>query len=396
MAKVTGEGSVVQLERDKPRGRCRRWQLRVPVGMDPRTGKYKTRTHRFEGTYTQAKAALRDFIEEVEGDRVLGRTDYTFESYSDRYLEQRRLRKEVAETTQNRQRCQIKAVCHHIGKVRLEQVTPSMLDDMYIAMMRGDTLSGKRSSGSYVNQIHDNITLVFEAAKREGLIAENPCDKATPPKMDTKPKKAIDPAKARKLIESLDPTDPRECAFLLAITMGLRRGEICGLSWGDVDFDRRIVDVSHSLDVMGNLKEPKTRAGIRLLPLSERTLDALERAKEAQAAQFAKTNSFRKPWEGYLVQDESTPVIAGHYGERVTPASMSRWWMLARDDYGLPGFTLHELRHTYLTLLAESGVHPKVMQELAGHSSSQITMDIYTHVNLEAKRDAVDAVSKMF
>ena len=396
MVKVTGEGSVVQLERDKPRGRCRRWQLRVPVGMDPRTGKYKTRTHRFEGTYTQAKAALRDFIEEVEGDHVLGRTDYTFESYSDRYLEQRRLRKEVAETTQHRQRCQIKAVCHHIGKVRLEQVTPSMLDDMYIAMMRGDTLSGKRSSGSYVNQIHDNITLVFEAAKREGLIAENPCDKATPPKMDTKPKKAIDPAKARELIESLDPTDPRECAFLLAITMGLRRGEICGLSWGDVDFDRRIVDVSHSLDVMGNLKEPKTRAGIRLLPLSERTLDALGRAKEAQAAQFEKTNSFRKPWEGYLVQDENTPVIAGHYGERVTPTTMSRWWTLARDGYGLPGFTLHELRHTYLTLLAESGVHPKVMQELAGHSNSQITMDIYTHVNLEAKREAVDAVSKMF
>lgn len=75
---------------------------------------------------------------------------------------------------------------------------------------------------------------------------------------------------------------------------------------------------------------------------------------------------------------------------------MSRWWTLARDGYGLSGFTLYELRHTYLTLLAESGVHPKVMQELAGHSSSQITMDIYTHVNLEAKREAVDMVGKIF
>jgi integrase len=396
MAKVTGEGTIVQLEKDKPRSKCRKWQLRVPVGMDPRTGKYRTRTRRFGGTWTEAKSALREFIEEIEGDHVQGRTDYTFEVYCQRYLESRALKREVAETTQRRQECQFKAAYRHIGKVKLEQVTPAMLNEMYIAMMRGDTLSGKPSSGSYVNQIHDNITLVFEAAKNEGIIVENPCDKAAPPRPDTKPKKAIDPAKAHEFIESLDPTDPQECAFLLAVTMGLRRGEICGLSWGDVDFERGIVDVSHSYDVMGNLKEPKTKAGIRLLPLSPQTLEALKAAKEAQAQQFEKTNKYRKPEEGYLVQDESTPVIAGHYGKRVTPPAMSRWWSLARDGYGLSGFTLHELRHTYLTLLAESGVHPKVMQELAGHSSSQITMDIYTHVNLEAKREAVDMVSKIF
>lgn len=67
-----------------------------------------------------------------------------------------------------------------------------------------------------------------------------------------------------------------------------------------------------------------------------------------------------------------------------------------RDAYGLQDFSLHELRHTYLTLLAEEGVHPKVMQEVAGHYSSQIMMDIYAHVNTDAKRDAVAAVSKLF
>lgn len=384
------------MEKDKPRSKCRKWQLRVPVGMDPRTGKYRTKTRRLGGSWTEAKAALREFIGEIEGEHVQGRTDYTFEVYCQHYLESRAFKREVAATTQYRQKCQFKAACRHIGKVKLEQVTPAMLNEMYIAMMRGDTLSGKPSGGSYVNQIHNNISLVFEAAKKEGLIVENPCDNATPPRPETKPKKAIDPAMAHEFIESLDPTNPQECAFLLAVTMGLRRGEICGLSWGDVDFERGIVDVSHSYDVLGNLKEPKTRAGIRLLPLSAQTLEALRRAKVAQAAQFAKTNSFRKPEEGYLFQDESTPVIAGHYGERVTPAAMSRWWMFARDSYGLSDFTLHELRHTYLTLLAESGVHPKVMQELAGHSSSQITMDIYTHVNLQAKREAVEAVSKIF
>lgn len=286
--------------------------------------------------------------------------------------------------------------CRHIGKANLAKITPEMLDDMYIAMLKGGTLSGRPSSGSYVNQIHDNISLVFEQAVKEGILAANPCEKANPPKMDTREKRAMKPEQAHALIEALDPAVPCECAYLLGITMGLRRGEICGLSWGDVDFERRIVDVSHSFDGLGNLKETKTKAGMRLLPLSDITYEALLAQRDAQRAQFEKTNSFRKPEEGYLVQDESTPVIATHYGERVTPGSLSRWWKEDSGRFGLAGWNFHELRRTYLTLLALNGVHPKVMQELAGHYSSQITMDIYTHVNMDAKREAVMAVSSVF
>lgn len=396
MAKVTGEGSIIQMEKDKPKSKCRKWQLRVPVGLDPRTGKYKTRTRRFNGTYTEAKKALREFIKEIENDEVQGRTSYTFEEYCMRYLEIRAAKKEVAPTTQVRQEWQFRAAIRHIGKVNLAAVTPTMLDDMYIAMLKGDTLSGRPSSGSYVNQIHDNITLVFEHAIKEGILVKNPCDAANPPKMDTREKRAMKPEQIQELIEGLDPEVPRECAYLVAITMGLRRGEVCGLSWKDIDFENGIVDVSHSFDGLGNLKETKTKAGMRLLPLPEVTREALLRQKAAQAEQFAKTNQWRKPEEGYLEQTEETPVIATHYGERVTPGSLSRWWSIDRERFGLDGWSFHELRHSYLTLLALNGVHPKVMQELAGHYSSQITMDIYTHVNLDAKKEAVAAVSKVF
>ncbi len=394
--KTKGSGSIVQLEKDKTKARCRKWQLRVSAGKDPRTGKYVTKVRTVNGTLSEAKAALRDFIEELEDGRVQGKTSYTFQEYCERYLNERKAKKEVAETTLRRQEWQFKAACKHIGAVKLEDVTPAMLNQTYVAMMKGDTLSGRKSGGSYVNQIHDNITLVFQRAVKEGILVSNPCDAADPPKMDTKAKKAISPDKVHELIAQLDPTDPHECAYLLAITLGLRRGEICGLSWNDIDFERNIVDISHSYDNLGNLKGTKTKAGMRLLPLSPITRDALLKMKEAQAAQFAKTNSFRKPEEGYLEQTEDGPVIAGHYGERVQPSTMSRWWTIDRDGFGLEGFTLHELRHTYLTMLAMGGVHPKVMQELAGHYSSQITMDIYTHVNMDAKREAVEAVSKLF
>lgn len=396
MANVEGGGYIVQRDKSKPKSKCRKWELRVPTGLDPRTGKYKTKSRRFNGTYTEAKKALREFVDEVEHDSVQERTSYTFEEYCERFLERRALGKEVAETTQKRQRWQFKAACRHIGKANLASITPAMLDDMYIAMLKGDTLSGKPSSGSYVNQIHDNITLVFEQAKKEGILVKNPCDAANPPKMDTKEKRALSPDQARLLIAMLDEKNDQECAYLLAITMGLRRGEICGLSWGDVDFKRGVLDISHSYDTLGNLKGTKTKAGMRLLPLPESVAKALQTHKAAQKARYDKTNSYRKPCEGYIKQGDDTPVISDKYGTRVLPSSLSRWWTEDRVKYGLEGWCLHELRHTYLTMLALSGVHPKVMQELAGHYSSQITMDIYTHVNMDAKRDAVAAVSKAF
>lgn len=81
MATTLGSGSIVQIDKDKTRARCRKWRLKVSTGKDPRTGKYGSKSRRFEGTYTQAKAALREFVEEVEGDKVQGRCSYTLKQY---------------------------------------------------------------------------------------------------------------------------------------------------------------------------------------------------------------------------------------------------------------------------------------------------------------------------
>lgn len=387
MAEVRGEGTIVQLEKGKPRGKCRKWQLRVPVGLDVRTGKYRTRTRRFSGTYTEAKKALRGFIDEVESDHVQGRTDWTFEAYATHYLDMREARGDMAPCSGTTHRTQAKAICRHIGRVRLEQVTPTMLDEAYVAMMQGDTISGRPASGSYVRRINDFVKIVFGAARKEGLVRENPCDGVTLPRMNEPRRKALDPKRAHEFVESLDPTVPRELAWLLAATLGLRCGEICGLSWGDVDWDRHVVSIKHSYDALGNLKAPKTRSGIRMLPLSDITYDALAEARETWRG--GEDGNRREP-------TGEDPVVVNTSGVRMNPDTLSSLWHGLRDRYGMGDMTLHELRHTYLTLLAESGVHPKVMQELAGHSSSRITMDIYTHVNMDDKLEAVRAVSKVF
>ena len=156
------------------------------TGKDPRTGKYGCKTRRFDGTYTQAKAALREFMDEVEDDAVQQRTSYTFGKYCDRFIELRCANNEVAPTTLRKQETYFRASRRHIGKANIEAVTTTMLNDMYVEMLKGDTISGKRASGTYINQIHNNIKLVFDIAINEGVLVTNPCHGASMPRMDTK------------------------------------------------------------------------------------------------------------------------------------------------------------------------------------------------------------------
>ena len=88
----------------------------------------------------------------------------------------------------------------------------------------------------------------------------------------------------------------------------------------------------------------------------------------------------------------SAPIISDPWGNRTHPSGLGHWWYKRRADFGLEGWRLHDLRHSFLTVAAQQGVHPSVMQKLAGHSTSRLTMDVYTHANLEDKRQAMDSM----
>ena len=126
-------------------------------------------------------------------------------------------------------------------------------------------------------------------------------------------------------------------------------------------------------------------AGKRILPMPPFVADALQLHQDAQAARL----SLLDP---PVRQTDSTAVIMDGDGSRMNSRKLYDHWERDRKSLGLDGWGLHELRHSYLSMLAAQGVHPKVMQELAGHSNSAITMEIYTHVNIEQKRGAADLV----
>ena len=389
---VKGQGSVVQLEKDKPKGKCRKWQLRISTGKDPRTGRYKTKTRRFAGTYTQAQAALREFIGEFEENKIRTRTGTTFKECADDFMERRRASGNFTDNTNETYAAFFKAACRHIGFAEVATIDEKVLEGMYAAMRKGDTKTGRPASGTYLHVLHQTISLLMDDLLSDGVITENPCKKMQTPPRDTEERRALKPERMRSLINELNVESEEECGYFLAITLGLRRAEVCGLSWDDVDFEGMTLSVRHSFDQFGNLKSTKTKAGYRRLPLASFVAEALKTHKRAQAAYLAG----KKDSEGHpMSQTEDTPVIVNRKRLRMNPNSFASAWRRDRKSLGVDGWCLHELRHSYLSMLALEGVHPRIMQDLAGHADSRTTMEIYTHVNMDQKRCAAEALESV-
>ena len=397
MAAKVSKGSIIQLEKDKPKGKCRKWKLQVSLGRDPITGKYPKKSRAFHGTWTEAQKALRELIDEIEGGTVIRKNQWTFKDYADHFIEVRRASGEYTDVSLSTTQTRLNQIGFLIGHLKMQEVTPSVLSSAYVDMRNGKSKSGKKLKGTTVNCTHKAVSVMFAHAVKEGVVARNPCKDVDTPKTDTEERKPLSGEKVHELVGELDPTKPMEIAIILCVTLGLRRGEAVGLSWGDVDFVNNTVNVRHSFDRFRNLKQPKTVAGTRILPMSPFTADALRKRHAAQMAIYGEgPNEFVSRTPEGPVMKPSTPIVTGDYEQRANPDSLSGWWRRNREGLGVPGTTLHELRHSFLSVAAQQGVHPSVMQRLAGHKDPNITLGIYTHVNMEQQRVAMDAMQSVF
>lgn len=386
--KVRGKGTFVQLDKSVPRSRCRKWELRVSVGRDLATGKYPPKTRKFSGTPSEANRALREFIAEIERGDAQRRSDMDFGEYAEAWLKERR--ETCAHGTWRKNCDQIKCAKLHLSKARLDEIRPQVLERCYKALMDGHSPSGRPLSGTYVNSIHVTLHRMFRQAVKDGHMASNPCDFADAPSQDTREKKALRRDGIVALIDKLDPKDPIQFAVRLMVKTGIRRGEAHGLSVGDVDRKAMVLHIRHSYDDGGNLKEPKTKAGARDLPLTESALADID-ARIADIERRYRNTRKRLKTDGPALGPD-TPLVGDGLGNRMLPHSSTRWWTRERKGLGLEGWTLHELRHSYITELARRKVDPKVLQTIAGHAKFSTTMDIYTHVDMEDKKDALKVV----
>jgi integrase len=183
-------------------------------------------------------------------------------------------------------------------------------------------------------------------------------------------------------------------AIVLALSTGLRRGELLALKWEDVDFENKLLYVRRNLVTIRNQEgrtktrnveqSPKTKTSNRILPLSDELIDLL---KEHQRKQEEDKTTFG---EGY--QDNGF-VFCTTKGTPISPRNFSRFVARIAEKAGLKGVSPHTLRHTFATRLAELGVYPTVVQKLLGHATVDVSMEVYSHVFPDVERDAIENLS---
>ena len=176
-------------------------------------------------------------------------------------------------------------------------------------------------------------------------------------------------------------------AVRLALTAGLRRGEVLGLSWGDVDFSNAVINIHCALcDTSGQLKPPKTATSNRSITLDSKMMKDLRRWKKQQM--------------GYLLslgigQNAETPVVTTETGGRMDGHNLARWWRTFQERYSFEGLRFHDLRHTHATLLVSSGLNIKAVSSRLGHANVGITLDLYAHAQREDDLKAAAIIGKI-
>ena len=348
-----GEGSLYQRADGT-------WCATISVGYDSQ-GKRKRRTI-FGESKQDVQNKLAKLANEVAHQRDIEPQRIKLGEYLDRWLKDA-AKSRVRETTfANYERVVKNYIKPHLGGVPLAKLTAFQIHGMY------STLDQAGKSAETIRLTHAVLHRALKQAVRWRLIPFNMAADVDRPRSS---KTDIAPLNAEQVSTLLKNAkgDRLEALYVLAVTAGMRLGELLGLQWADVDLKGRAIMVQHALqELNGTLKlaEPKTARGRRRIDIPQVAVAALIQHK----ARLLK--------EGLAGVSWVFPNLSGGPWRRSHLHFKEYKPLLKRA--GLPAIRFHDLRHTSATLLLSQGVHPKVVQERLGHSQISVTLDTYSHV----------------
>lgn len=228
----------------------------------------------------------------------------------------------------------------------------------------------------------------LSAACREELIARNVVTLVDAPRVESR---SLDPWSLDETLAFLTAarTDPLYPAFVLSIALGLRRGEVIGLRWQDVDLDKREIRIRKQRQRVGGEAyedDPKGRRRRQVLPLPAICVAPLRYQRMRQTAMRERAGD---RWE------ESGHVFTTRTGRPIEPRNVYRSFTRVAKNADLRVIRLHDARHGCATLLTAAGVAPRVVMEILGHSQIAVTMNVYAHVVQDTQREAVSHMDRL-
>lgn len=238
---------------------------------------------------------------------------------------------------------------------------------------------------------HRLISSIMQTAVQWQVIFSNPCDRVKPPKVERKEARYLDETEAAELLTALE-GEPFQYSVMIQLLLytGLRRGELCGLQWQDVDFATGCLHICRSSLYIADkgIFEDTTKndASKRVIKLSVNVIRLLQAHKEEQDR---KRNDMGTKWQ------ECGRLFTTHEGTPIHPDTVSGWFRDFIKRKGLPDVSIHSLRHTNATLMIASGVSIKTVSSRLGHANISTTGNLYTHAIKSADEAAADTLQNI-
>lgn len=275
-------------------------------------------------------------------------------------------------------------------RVSLESVD-KMAKVLQCAVDKAFKLEVRKSpySSTTINGVHRFLRAVCHYAEKHKLLTDNPIDAVRAPKIDAEIYVFSEEESARFIRAVMREKDIRvKTALLILIYLGLRKGELCGLTWGSVDLGKGIVHVAQQLKeksgeglILGKLKTKESKADLPLSPMLAEVLAEYRQWWNEHKAMYG--DAWRGEWECLFVGDDGTPL---------NPSTINEWLDKLTERNGLPHVTVHSLRHLCATLLIRTHADPKTVQTILRHANVSTTLNIYAKVFDSTQMEAIGRV----
>lgn len=382
------------------------WRLVVSGGSDPATGKrikyQKTIKAPDEKT---VKKELAKFIALIDSGKYRPASSMRLEDFIIDCWWPDHVKVNLRPRTQENYKVLTNSrIIPQLGKLRLDKIKPPQLLSFYSSLREeGSRLDKKGSvSAASVMKYHHILSSILNCAVTWGYIDENPASRVKPG-VSPKPKTfTLDEEEIQRFLFGLPKEKLKyQLLSLIGIFTGLRRGEALALMWSDIDMEKKVFDIRYSSHLVSGrevfLSEPKTRAGIRIVPFPEFLIPMLKAYQQEQRKERIKSPY----WVGSIFIDgkevKNELLFTQSNGKPMHPNTVNNWMRKYKAKHNLPKeLTFHGLRHTAATMMIIQGNDIGTVSKNLGHSRPSVTTDIYYASLMSAQRAAADSVNRAY
>ena len=360
-----------------------RWEARIIVGhKNDGSPMYKSV---FAKTQKSALKELHHLIELYRDVDLTEDCRMTLGEWLDKWLDEYMIFT-IRESTLDSYRAMVKnQVKPFIGGKQIASLTTADMQKFYNKIkkegrVREHPIHGKTLADSMVRGVHMMLHEALDVAVRERLLVKNPTNGTTVPKCNYPEKQILGDDQLETFLKAIKGHEYWCDFFYVEVMTGLRRGEICGLKWQDINFEENKLQVKRSVSVKKgggvSIGETKTETGVRSILMPPSVADVLQNRIQTAITEWVFPNFM-------------------HPEQPISPATAYRKLKIILKHAGLPLIRFHDLRHTFATHATHGGVDPKTLAGILGHTNASFTLDTYTHVTNDMQKAASNIVGNI-